>query len=248
MAANPPPLPNPPAGDTKPAPKWVQTTTAVSPLIGVGVLMLVGLYVLYVIWDALREQDNLLGALKEPEVARGLITFLIAIVTIAIAIILTLYVAMSNAAEATVKERFAMGKEVLTVLVGILGTIVGFYFGANQSAPAASSAAIQIAPATLPSPAPKRGEEFTFTSAITGGKAPYDYTISFEPAGLILDKTGVAEVKGKSEDGKINHPLKVAETLTADTQVGYQIEVKDAAGTTRTYQATATEKIPVKVQ
>jgi hypothetical protein len=27
------------------------------------------------------------------------------------------------------KERFALAKEVLTILVGILGTIIGFYFG-----------------------------------------------------------------------------------------------------------------------
>jgi hypothetical protein len=29
----------------------------------------------------------------------------------------------------TCRERFTLGKEVLTILIGVLGTIVGFYFG-----------------------------------------------------------------------------------------------------------------------
>jgi hypothetical protein len=63
-------------------------------------------------------------------VARGLITFLVAIVTVAIAIILTLSAVMSSSKD--YKERFALGKEVLTIFIGVLGTIVGFYFGSAQ--------------------------------------------------------------------------------------------------------------------
>lgn len=70
-------------------------------------------------------------------VARGLITFLVAIVTVAIAIILTLSAVMSSSND--YKERFALGKEVLTIFIGVLGTIVGFYFGSAQIEKAAAN-------------------------------------------------------------------------------------------------------------
>lgn len=63
-------------------------------------------------------------------VARGLITFLVAIITVAIAIILTLSAVLSDSTD--YKERFALGKEILTIFIGVLGTIVGFYFGSAQ--------------------------------------------------------------------------------------------------------------------
>jgi hypothetical protein len=38
------------------------------------------------------------------------------------------------------KERFALAKDVLTLLIGILGTIVGFYFGSAKQNPSAGDA------------------------------------------------------------------------------------------------------------
>lgn len=57
--------------------------------------------------------------------ARNLITFLVAVGTIAIAFLAILTAMVIR----EFKERFALAKEVLTILVGVLGTIVGFYFG-----------------------------------------------------------------------------------------------------------------------
>ena len=44
-----------------------------------------------------------------------------------IAVLLALFVITSDSPDA--KERFAHGKEVLTILIGVFGTILGFYFG-----------------------------------------------------------------------------------------------------------------------
>lgn len=69
--------------------------------------------------------------------ARTLITFLVAVGTIAIAFLAT----MTAMVIREYKERFDAAKEVLVVLIGILGTIVGFYFGTASiaSKPAANT-------------------------------------------------------------------------------------------------------------
>lgn len=72
-----------------------------------------------------------LESLSDAATARGLITFLITVVTVAIALILTLASIISSSPD--LKDRFAQGKEVLTVLIGVLGTIVGFYYGQAAS-------------------------------------------------------------------------------------------------------------------
>jgi hypothetical protein len=65
--------------------------------------------------------------------ARGLITVLFSTGTVAIAFILTITAIFSNTADAGSKERFDRGKEVFTVMIGIFGTIMGFYFGSVQT-------------------------------------------------------------------------------------------------------------------
>lgn len=64
--------------------------------------------------------------------ARGMITLLFTVGTVIIALLLTLSAIFLTGSDA--KERFDRGKEVLSLLIGIFGTIIGFYFGsASQS-------------------------------------------------------------------------------------------------------------------
>lgn len=63
------------------------------------------------------------------ESSRDLITFLVAVGSIAIAFlaVLTAMIIREH------KERFPLAKDVLTAIIGILGTIVGFYFGTAEN-------------------------------------------------------------------------------------------------------------------
>ncbi|HVR27081.1 MAG TPA: PASTA domain-containing protein [Candidatus Polarisedimenticolia bacterium] len=93
--------------------------------------MLLGLTVLGLIVYAITQSDQaFLSSLADKERARGLITFLIAISTVGVAIILSISTLILAAGDDGDK-RFDRGKQVLSVLIGVLGTIVGFYFGAE---------------------------------------------------------------------------------------------------------------------
>jgi hypothetical protein len=77
--------------------------------------------------------------------ARGLITVLFSTGTIAIAFILTITAIFSNPANPGSKEQFDRGKEVFTVMIGIFGTIMGFYFGSVQTTPVADNVKFSLA-------------------------------------------------------------------------------------------------------
>ena len=79
--------------------------------------------------------------------ARGLITFLIAFASttmIAIMFISTLWLDGD-----ALKDKLPLEKDVVTLLVGILGTILGYYFGQRQAnaAPRASATVTDDEPA-----------------------------------------------------------------------------------------------------
>jgi hypothetical protein len=88
----------------------------------------------------------MLAGLARPEEARGLITFLFGIATVGIALVIVLAVFLSTGTKEDVAERFRMGKDILAVLIGVLGTIIGFYFGAGLASPPTAPAEVAGAP------------------------------------------------------------------------------------------------------
>lgn len=112
-----------------PEPSWAQYVVP-------ALLTAIGLIVVGAILLALFKDDlRLLNRLADRSVARGLITFLIAISTVGIALILAVSTVVSTPTTDDDK-RFDRAKQVLTILIGVLGTIVGFYFGSTDDAPA----------------------------------------------------------------------------------------------------------------
>lgn len=79
--------------------------------------------------DAIKEIKDWLGQAGQVNFARGLITTFVVLTTLLIALTLVASLFFGNAKDR--EDRFSMGKEVLTIFIGILGTIMGFYYAEN---------------------------------------------------------------------------------------------------------------------
>lgn len=205
-----------------------------------------GIAALVVIFMAVSGRGGFLGSLNQYETARGLITFLIAFTTVALAVILVLASIISSSPD--LKARFELGREVFTSLVGILGTIVGFYFATaggvvtdtkGEANPAASpSPAASPAPASLPAalpaapaltvrvsdPTPRRGEAVVINAFVHAGTPPYTYSVKF-------DSDAIPSVTGASSpDGFIRETVVVPAGYTPGAPLRFRIDVRDAAG------------------
>jgi hypothetical protein len=163
-----------------PEQNWTQyIPSALFGLLGILVL----LAIIYIITQ---NGQKFLTKLADKEVARGLITFLIAVATVGIAIILAISTVVLTEGEEGDK-RFDRGKQVLSVLIGVLGTIVGFYFGSAPDTKGAHQQPLAIATSQLPDGASSTAYRST-TLLATGGTPPLTWSVKPElPASLKLD-------------------------------------------------------------
>ena len=196
----------------------------------VGVIALIFVYYLL---SGVIGPNQIIDQLSDVSVARGLITFILAIGTIALAIILTLAVLLSQNPE--IEKRFTQGKEVLTILIGVLGTIVGFYFG-TPSTPTDIQEPLAVAQFEISKGKP--GSEVTLTSLVTGGTKPYRFT-------LIFNTPLIKTIKNKkSANGLILE--KVTIPAQADKNIGFTILIQDEADKTIVHEQKDDQGILVK--
>jgi hypothetical protein len=205
-----------------PEPNWTQyiptTLFAVLGLVVLGVIVFI----------VTKDGQIFLSSLAKKEVARGLITFLIAISTVGIAIILavsTLVLAEGDAGD----RRFDRGKQILTTLIGVLGTIVGFYFGSENAPDNQQTQPPRITTASLPDGTV--GKPYTSTTLETAGlKPPLTWTIKPGlPSGLALD-TALGIISGTPTKVTPRTPFTFtvtdSSTPTISTSVDLQLEIK----------------------
>lgn len=161
---------------------------------------------------------SLLGGVNGPipygTSPRGMITFLIAVITVGIAIILVLATIVSDSVDR--EKRFNQGKEIFTALIGVLGTIVGYYFGTTLD----DKSALRFEPIAV---AREVGKPTTISTRVVGGKGPYDYSIIFTSA-------QIPTIKGTSKDGRITETVDAAAARSGE--LTFDLRVDDAAGAT----------------
>jgi hypothetical protein len=176
--------------------------------------LLVGGFLLIMYW-AITHSDgsgnDFLSRLREQEYARGLITFIISVSAIILAFVLV--ISSLFGPSNTNEEQYRRGREVYTGLMGVLGTIVGFYFGAAQQ----TTRPLQVAPLQFES---SGGTSRVLTFA-SGGTPPYRYSIQFGKDNDLAIKDKVSETGWIKEDvpGKASNPVEVQVTDRENRQV-----------------------------
>jgi hypothetical protein len=169
-----------------------------------GGLMLV--VIVYFIGKVLLKQENILRDLAEPANARGIITFIISFAAIGVAMVLIL----SSLFGKSDRDQFRQAREIYAGLMGILGTIVGFYFGSSDKA---------VPQLTLSEPK-FVGREFL--AHANGGVPPYRYHVTPDS---LSDSTAMGE--RVSKDGWIQHKLKSGKPDT----LALKIDIWDSKNT-----------------
>lgn len=176
-----------------------------------------GLVAVAILWGIF---SGFLGALAREEYARGLITFLFATCTISVILIVVVSVFWMNTDE--IEKRFTPAKDIITILIGVLGTIIGFYFGTADNA----SGVLTLGDFGAAEEYVMPGDTATITGTLVGGTAPYHYSIAFE-GDAPLPK-GVQNVA--SDDGKVDSPIEVPVGTVAPTVLHFTLTGQDSTG------------------
>ena len=162
------------------------------------------------------------GVLREmasPEFARGLITFLFAVVTIGTALVLVVS-ALIGSDSAVSEKQFQHGKEVFSLLLGVFGTVVGYYFGSTHAGVAMSD--LKVSEIMVLRDIPHAGQEVTIRALIVGGMCPCEYSVT-------LGNDTPQKSTGVPENGLITAQI-VLPTSPASPEVPIQLRVSDSMG------------------
>jgi len=192
-------------------------------LILLSVLALIGANVFG--WDS----GRVLTRMADHEFARGLITYLFAVTTIGAAVVLILAALMGRGAMGD--PTFERGKEILALLLGVFGTIVGFYFGSE--AHASEEEAIRLSQPLLSATSVAPGDSIEITAFVSGGTPPWSYGIAFGTADMV---EYAADVRGT---GWITTRVVVPAQLRPG-EATLVLGVRDRRGQTMTRSTTVT--------
>jgi len=155
-------------------------------LSGAWAVALLGVVVVVALGFGIFGKGDFLQHVANTETARGLITFLIVFSTVGIALILTISTVVTSGG-ANFDKQFDQGKQVLTSLLAITGTIVGFYYGATK--PDVAKPPLKITTSTLE--AGKVNTVYKQKLESAGGTPPIVWSVAPAlPAGLTLDEAG----------------------------------------------------------
>ena len=200
------------------------------PIVWIAISIIAGITAL-IAFSLLGWDSDFVIRLGSPQFARGLITYIFAVTTTGMALGLVVSGLISSGHGEGAEERFRRGKDVLGLLLGVFGTIVGYYFGSETSSSATllTVTAPEIRPETVTA-----GETATLTAAVLGGLPPYRFAVALgaeaEYGGFgAVQRNGVisytVETASAGETGEIEIRLRVADSggTVADRSVDLEI-------------------------
>jgi hypothetical protein len=198
-----------------PAPQPSILRALCNPVTLIALIILIGVF--FLIGSAIFGFDRgVLTGMSNIEYARGLITYLFAVVTIGTAVVLVV-----SALTGGDDKSLARGKDILSLLLGVFGTIVGFYFGSEVATARPESQQVRLAPVRF---GDLQAGKVAVMSFVSGGTPPYRYSILVGGQPRISEETAGA-------DGWINAVIEQPQVGEGES-VPITIEVRDAADRT----------------
>jgi hypothetical protein len=118
------------------------------------------------IWGIFSSGSSFIELLSKADEARGLITFLFSFTTIALFILVAITTFWMDRVE--VEARFNKAKDLLTIMIRIFGTILGFYYGSlSNVAGAPNPTELSLTNFGVPSVAVAPGDKTTIGATVT---------------------------------------------------------------------------------
>jgi hypothetical protein len=189
--------------------------------------------------------SSFFSSLAQVDQARGLITFLVAICAVAVILLTAINIFWGN--NAGFDERFKAAKDLVTLVVGVLGTILGFYFGSVSSdhllqlsfdKPASYSSVIASSKIPVAATAKNGVAPFSFDLLVLDEKGGL---VSKDAENKQSDKAFVTqEIKAPEKPGKYSIVLLVRDTKGQQTKSTVDIVVTAAAAAPPTVPAEGT--------
>jgi hypothetical protein len=189
--------------------------------------------------------SSFFSSLAQVDQARGLITFLVAICAVAVILLTAINIFWGN--NAGFDERFKAAKDLVTLVVGVLGTILGFYFGSVSSdhllqlsfdKPASYSSVIASSKIPVAATAKNGVAPFSFDLLVLDEKGDL---VSKDAENKQSDKAFVTqEIKAPEKPGKYSIVLLVRDTKGQQTKSTVDIVVTAAAAAPPTVPAEGT--------
>jgi hypothetical protein len=159
--------------------------------------------------------------------ARGFITFLFALSTMGVILLIAASVFWLPPEE--LDRRFPPAKDLLTVIIGVLGTILGFYFGSIVEGENRERA-LNIANIGVSSPVAQPSSTVKISATILGGEPPYTYSIRFtDPIGAANTSTMAVESE-TSDTGAVVKDVVIPPDVSKPTGITFTMIANDAQG------------------
>jgi hypothetical protein len=171
--------------------------------------------------------ENMLNRLQDPDYARGIITYLFAVGTIGV-IILVVFATLTRRGTgdaddlARQREQYERSKTFVSLLLGIFGTIVGFYYGQTTDE---DGPTVQVAELSVPDTTLAPGDTVSVNGVVTGGTPPYFVVLR---AGEDVRAVVVDEVGNFADTVPV--PPAVLPEGESDASIPFAVEARDSEG------------------
>ena len=155
----------------------------------IGAIIAGGFFIIgFVVWDVER-----LRMMAEVDIARGFITLLFAVGSLSIFLVVTAAVIFDYSNEG--QQVYERSKTILSMLLGIFGTVLGYYFGLQDG-----DAAAEISIAEVAATIPEASASMNVGATVVGGAPGFDVIVTVREVGgnLVPDLTQTFQASKRS--------------------------------------------------